>query len=485
MSELLSLTLIELAAALRAKQASPRELLEQVFAALDRENPQLNAVVAQRDRDALRRDAETAEARIMAGRGGPLEGVPFGVKDLEDAAGLPTTHGSAPYRDTMAEVDSTQVARLKAAGAIVLGKTNTPEFGAGAITKNLLFGATRSPWDATRTPGGSSGGSAAALAGELLPLVTASDGGGSIRIPASFVGAFGLKPSFGRVPRGPLTHWEHGATVTYGPLTKTVADAALFLDVVAGYDATDPTSLPRPERPYLEELDEPLPTKLRIAYSPDLGHAVVQSDVAAVVEDGVRVLEKLGHAIAPVPGGPPPLNVEWGMLGAFETGARVAHLRPEHDARFGRAQVESWDMTKQISQSFWARLTSERARLVAWCARVFAEHDLLVTPTVPYDPPLAKGPYPSETEGRAQVPAGVAAFTIPFNLSWHPAATVRAGLSRAGLPVGLQLVAPHHREDLLLRVARAFERERPAHPSWPLRRRAEHGRALDAPRRLA
>ncbi len=469
MPELLSFTLVELAAALRAKKASPGELLEEVFAALDRENPELNAVVAQRDRDALRRDAQAAEARITAGRAGPLEGIPFGVKDLEDAAGLPTTHGSQPFRQSMADMDSTQVTRLKAAGAIVLGKTNTPEFGAGAVTKNPLFGPTRSPWDPARTPGGSSGGSAAALAAELLPLVTASDGGGSIRIPASFVGAFGLKPSYGRVPRGPLTHWFHGATETYGPLTKTVADAALFLDVVAGYDAGDPTSLPRPARSYLDELESPF-DKLRIAYSPDLGHAVVQSDVAAVVEEGVRVLESLGHQVATVRGGPPPLNVEWGMLAAFETGARNAHLRPAHDAAFGRALVESWNLFKDASQSFWARLMTERARVAAWCARVFAEHDLLVTPTVPYDPPPAKGPYPHETEGRAQVPAGVAAFTIPFNLSWHPAATVRAGLSRAGLPVGLQLVAPHHREDLLLRVARAFERERPAHPHWPLRR---------------
>ncbi|HEX7668604.1 MAG TPA: amidase, partial [Polyangiaceae bacterium] len=244
MSDLLSLTLTELTETLKSKRASPVDLMKAVFAAVDAKNPSLNAIVAERDREALRKDAKASEERIARGQGGLLEGIPFGVKDLEDAAGLATTHGSKPFEDHVPTRDSTQVARLKAAGAILFGKTNAPEFGTNAITKNVVFGVTRSPWDPERTPGGSSGGSAAALAGEMLPLVTASDGGGSIRIPASFVGAFGLKPSFGRVPRGPFENWFHGATVCYGPLTKTVEDGALFLDVVAGYDAHDPTSLP-------------------------------------------------------------------------------------------------------------------------------------------------------------------------------------------------------------------------------------------------
>ena len=475
MNELSSLTLVELAGALLARKASPVDLMQEVFALVDRENPTLNAIVAERDRDALMQEARAAEARIAAGNGRPLEGIPFGVKDLEDVAGLPTTYGSKPFRGQIPAADSTQVARLRAAGAIPFGKTNAPEFGSAAVTKNLVFGATRSPWDPARTPGGSSGGSAAALAGEILPLVTASDGGGSIRIPASFVGAFGLKTSFGRVPRGPLHEWEHGATAVYGPLTKTVEDAALFLDTVAGFDSQDPMSLPSPGASYLDAVRRPLERKLKIAYSPDLGYAVVQSDVAAVAEESVRVFEKLGHTVERIGGGPPEMNAEWGILSAFEIGARIAALRPEHDAEFGRALMDTLVYVDTMSQRVWGSIGEKRVRLAKWCAEIFGTYDLLVTPTVPYDPPPAKGPLPSETEGRLQITAGVAAFTIPFNLSWNPAATVRAGLSRAGFPVGLQIVGPHHRDDLVLRAARAFERERPAHPSWPLRARANAG----------
>ncbi len=471
MADLLSLTLLELAETLRAKRASPVELMHEVFAAVDARNPELNAIVVERDRTALVADARVSEARISEGRARPLEGIPFGVKDLEDAAGLVTTHGSKPFRDALATVDSTQVARLRAAGAIVYGKTNVPEFGSAAITRNLVFGVTRSPWDLERTPGGSSGGSAAALAGEMLPLITASDAGGSIRIPATFVGAFGLKPSFGRVPRGPLAEWDHSATVAYGPIAKTVEDGALFLDVVAGYDASDPTSLPRPGASYLDAARRPLDRKLRIAYSPDLGYAVVQSDVAAVVEDGVRELERLGHSIHAIRGGPPEMNGDWGLLMAAQTGGFIAPLRPEHDAEFGRALLDTIRFVEAMNPRIMGGIARKRVELVNWCRSILDEYDLLVTPTVPYDPPPAKGPLPSETEGRAQITASVAAFTIPFNLSWNPAATVRAGFTRAGLPVGLQLVAPHHREDLLFQAARAFERERPAHPDWPSRRR--------------
>ncbi len=189
------LSLIELLDVLSAREASCVELMTATLDSIEATHPKLNAVVSQRSREALITDAETADARRAAGDARPLEGVPLGVKDLEDVAGMVTSMGSRVFRDSVAEADSTQVARLRAAGAIVVGKTNTPEFGFTAITKNPLFGVTRSPWNLERTPGGSSGGSSAALAGGVLPLVTSSDGGGSIRIPASFTGAFGLKPS--------------------------------------------------------------------------------------------------------------------------------------------------------------------------------------------------------------------------------------------------------------------------------------------------
>lgn len=460
-------SLVDLTEALRERRLSPLELMEAVLTRVDETRETLNAVVALRERESLLADARAAAQRIARGEGRPLEGIPLGVKDLEDVAGLVTSQGSLPFRAQVARRDSTQVARLRAAGAIVVGKTNAPEFGFTAITKNLVHGVTRSPWSLERTPGGSSGGSAAALAGSVLPLVTASDGGGSIRIPASFTGAFGLKTSFGRIPFGPSDHWICGDTAVYGPLTKTVEDAALFLDQVVGPSGDDPNSLPHPGLSYLETVRARTPGPLRIGFSPDLGYAVVQADMAAAVEESVKAFESLGHAVEPLRDGPPMIGREWGLLGGFELAAQLHHLLPEHESEFGRAFLETVKLGWKMTPELWGAGARRRAELNEWCARSFARFDLLVTPTVPYDPPPARGPFPSETEGRAQIELSVASFTIPFNLSGHPAATVRAGRSRAGLPIGMQIVGPRHRDDLVLQAARAFERERPWHPDWP------------------
>ena len=468
MQDPLRLTLVELTEALRARRTSPVEIMQATLDRIDATHADLNAVVALRDREASLRDARAAEARIMRGEARPLEGVPLGVKDLEDAQGLVTSYGSLPFRDRVAPRDSTQVERLRAAGAIVVGKTNAPEFGYTAITKNLVYGVTRSPWNLERSPGGSSGGSAAALSGCVLPMVTASDGGGSIRIPASFTGSFGLKTSFGRIPRGPFEYWEYQDTAVAGPLTKTVDDAALFLDQVVGPSPHDPNSLPHPGISYAQAAREPLASKLRIGYSPDLGYAVVQSDIAAAVEDAAKAFEQLGHRLQPIAGGPPQLGRDWGLLGLFELAARLHQLLPEHEDQFGRAFINAVKMGWQVTPEVWGKSAQQRIQLNSWCAQLFDRVDLLVTPTVPYDPPPARGPFPEETEGRQQILAGVAAFTIPFNLSWHPATTLRVGLSRAGLPIGMQIVGPRHRDDLVLQAARAFEQLRPWHPHWPV-----------------
>jgi aspartyl-tRNA(Asn)/glutamyl-tRNA(Gln) amidotransferase subunit A len=460
-------TLIEVTAALRQRQISPVEIMELVLGRVAATAPSLNAVVSVRDRDALLAEARTAGERIARGEARPLEGVPLGVKDLEDVAGLVTSQGSVPFRNNVAARDSTQVTRLRSAGAIVVGKTNAPEFGYTAITKNLVYGVTRSPWNLDRTPGGSSGGSSAALVGSVLPLVTASDGGGSIRIPASFTGAFGLKPSFGRIPLGPSKRWDYSSTAVYGPLTKTVEDAALFLDQVVGPSPHDPQSLPHPGISYAETVRTPFSGKLRIGVSLDLGYAVVQSDVAAAVEQAARVFATLGHRVAALPDGPPMIGREWGILGSFELASQLHSYLPHREPDFGRAFLATVQLGWKMTPELWEEGARLRAELNDWCARSFERFDLLVTPTVPYDPPRARGPFPAETEGRPQIPLSVASFTIPFNLSWHPAATVRVGLSRAGLPIGMQLVGPRHRDDLVLQAARAFERERPWHPEWP------------------
>lgn len=468
MNELLAASLTDQTEALRARRTSPVELMQVVLDRIDATHSALNAIVTMYPHEKLLAEARAAEERIARGEARPLEGIPFGVKDLEDAAGLVTSNGSLPWKDNLVHADSEHVARLRRAGAIAVGKTNTPEFGYTAITKNLVYGVTRNPWNLAHTPGGSSGGSSAALAGCVLPLATASDGGGSIRIPASFTGAFGLKTSQGRVPITPLQTWPFQSTGVSGPLTKTVEDAALVLDQIAGPSPHDPLSLPPPGLSYLEAVHSAAPDKLRIAYSPDLGYAVVQSDIAQAIEDAVRVFEKLGHRVERISGGPPEMGGTWSMLGNLSRAGTLDRFLPEREQEFGRTYLAGakagWDVTPLDFHEAGRR----RMELCRWCAGVFEQYDLLLTPTVPYDPPPAKGPFPAETEGRPQHETGVASFTIPFNMSLNPAASVRAGLSARGLPIGLQIVGPHHRDDLVLRMSRAFERERPWHPEWPV-----------------
>lgn len=467
MEDFLTDSLVDLGERLRAGSLSAVELCEAVLARIEATHEDLNAFCSLREREAILADARASDARISRGEARPLEGIPLGVKELEAAEGLPHTEGCLIFKDRVAEGDSTQVARLRAAGAIVVGKTNAPEFGATAITKNLVYGVTRSPWNLEHTPGGSSGGSAAALAGGVCPLVTSSDGGGSIRIPASFVGAFGLKTSFGRVPKGPFHEWSYGDTAVYGPTTRTVADAALFLDQVVGASPVDPNSLPHPGLSYQESLAEALPRGTRFGVSVDLGYAVVQSDVGACFEEAIQVFEEAGHTLVPIEGGPPKMGREWGMLGAFELASELREHLPEREDDIGRSLMQSIRMGAGMTPEIWGQAAAQREKVNHWCAEVFDQVDFLLTPTVPYDPPPARGPFPTETEGRRQVAAGVAAFTIPFNLSWHPASSQRAGLSQAGLPIGLQIVGPRHRDDLVLRASKLFEEAVPAHPHWP------------------
>ena len=466
MAELLNRPLTELLDLLSRRQLSPLELMQTTLERIDAENHELNALVALGDRQALLADARAAGERYARGEARALEGIPLGVKDVEDVAGFATTHGSVPFKDEIAQRDSVQVERLKAAGALVVGKTNTPEWGATAITKNPLFGVTRNPWNLERTPGGSSGGSSAAIAGGLLPMATASDGGGSVRLPASMTGCFGLKGSYGRVPCENAHLWVIEDTVCRGPLTRTVEDAALHLDVVAGPHPLDPNSLPHPGISYRQLLRD-LPAGLRVGFSADLGFAVVQNDVAEVVYDAARVFEELGHRFEEPKTAAPHLGADWGMVGALELYPKLSGKLPEHQEEFGRAFLRSVLGAIEIDVERWGRIREGRAALSRWCAEIFDRYDLLLTPTVPYDPPAAKGPFPSQTEGREQPLAGVASFTIPFNLSWHPAATVRAGFSKAGLPVGLQIVGPRHRDDLVLQAAFAFEQARPWRNDWP------------------
>lgn len=459
-----------LARAVRRRELSAVEV---VRASLDRIaalNAQLVAFVALRAEAALAEAAEL-DRRIAAGEDpGPLAGLPVGVKDLEDVADLPTTFGSVPFKDWRPRGDSVQVARLKRAGAIVVGKTNTPEFGYTGLTKNLLFGVTRNPWNLDRTPGGSSGGSAAAIASGMVPLVTGSDGGGSVRIPACYVGAFGLKPSYGRVPVGArepgnMLPWVD--TVCYGPITRTVRDGALFLDAVAGPDPSDPDSLPAPAASY-ESVLERIPRRCKIAVSKTLGYGLVQRDVWREVEAAVTVFADLGHDVEYVDDVLPDLGIEWAMVCAAETYALLAPYVEKHRAEWGRAFLEGLERGREVTPAFVGAAQKKRALLNEALARIFDRHELLLTPTLPTDAFAAAGPFPRDIDG-VPIPTalGAVAFTYPFNLSGHPAGTVRAGFTDAGLPAGLQIVGPRHRDELVLQAAYAFEQAAPWNDRWP------------------
>ncbi|MDD9939386.1 MAG: amidase [Myxococcales bacterium] len=467
-TEIPAASLLDLIAALRARALSPVELVEHTLARIERTHAQINAVVALRDREQVMAEARQAEARIGRGEGRPLEGVPLGVKDLEDVAGMVTSCGSKLYADHVAARDEVHVERLRAAGAIVVGKTNTPEFGLSSITKNLLFGDSRNPWNVQRSPGGSSGGSAAALVGGVLPLVTASDGGGSIRIPASFSGAYGFKPSFGRVPMGPSPAFSTTLRACYGPLTKTVEDAAFVLDQYAGPSPHDPTSLPAVEHRYLDRVRKGAPDGLRLGLSLDMGGMPVESEVKAAVEEGARVLQGLGHTLVPIAGGPPQAGDSWLQTAGFAVAASHGERARGRESELAKWVAELMREGATMSPGAWEQSQRMRAEIRDFCTHVFEQCDLLISPTTPYTAPPARGPFPSEIDGTPCSAGASGQFCMPFNYNWNPAASVRVGMSKAGLPIGMQLAGPMHRDALVLQVSRAFERERPWHPDWPV-----------------
>jgi aspartyl-tRNA(Asn)/glutamyl-tRNA(Gln) amidotransferase subunit A len=452
----------EIAHQVRRRTRSAEEVVRAALARIEALDGEVNAFCA------LRADEAVADARALderIGRGedpGALAGVPFGVKDEQDVAGLATTFGSVPMRDFMPERDSTLVARLRAAGAVPLGKTNMPEFGSTAFTKNRLFGLTRNPWNLERTPGGSSGGSSAAVAAGMVPLATGGDGGGSIRIPAAYTGLVGLKATFGCVPRGPLFFRDFVDTVCRGPLTRTVRDAALFLDAVVGYDPLDPDSVPHPGRSYLERLEQP-PTGLRVGYHPTLGYARVAPDVRRLVESAVAALgEALGADVRELDQPLVDAGLAWAMLNCFEQHAKLAPKIDAHRDEWGRGYLKGVEYGGRLTAADFGTHQRTRLQLLEQTAALFADVDVLLTPAVPTTAFAAGGPMPDEIDGqRLASPIHAVAFSYPFNLTGHPAISVPIGLGDDGLPIGLQIVTERHTEERLLRLARACEQAVP------------------------
>lgn len=385
------------------------------------------------------------------------------MKDLEDCAGMPTSHGSLLFKDRPpVEHDSMHVARLRAAGAVPIGKTAAPEFGAVCFTSTPAWGTTRNPWDLERTPGGSSGGSGAAVAAGMVPFCTASDGGGSTRIPASYCGLVGFKPSYGRIP---IEGAQPSQTSVLGALTTTVADAARHLDVAAGPDDRDRTSLPPAGLSYERAIDTLDVRGLRVAWSSDLGFAVVDPEVATI---GERAATEL-LAAAELQSVDRPVRLTnplqtWLALGALDLWGEIEKgMWPERADELDIVARFGYQTSKSLTMPVVSRFLRGRRQLDAEMAALFDDVDVLLTPTTATPAFDAVGPIPDTIAGQSIFPPMAVPFTMHANLCWNPAASVPAGRTREGLPVGLQITARRHRDDLVLRLARLFEQARP----WP------------------
>jgi amidase len=442
----------------RAGEASPTELVRLYLDRIERLDPQLNAFrVVLAERALL--EAEQAEARLKAGDERPLLGVPIALKDEVDLAGELSTHGTDAYPDP-APADSEMVRRLREAGAIVVGKTHLPELAICGFTESATWGVTRNPWDPQRTPGGSSGGSAAAVAAGLVPIASASDGGGSIRIPASSCGLFGLKPSRARVPLEPLVEHWNGLSAA-GCLSRSVLDTALWLDVVSGGSA-DPEAPQPPERPFVKSA-RTSPGKLRIAYSTAPPRAAAPPTVSDVAKDAVaetaELLRSLGHETAQ-------RDPDWGGIGNNITPRYLRGLAedfatvPRPD-RLERRTKGFARLGRLITDGMFERAMRGRRADAARVNAIFADHDVLMTPVMGGTAlPVRRW----EGRGALWTILGMSRFypyCVPWNHLGNPAMSVPAGFAADGMPLAVQIVGRPGDEATLLSLAAQLEAERP------------------------
>ena len=454
----------ELSRLYRSRKVSPLEVMRAVLERLDRVNPLVNAVVTF-DRDAVLRAARratTALARRSATLG-PLHGIPVGIKDVTPTKGMRTTFGSKLFEDHIPMEDAAVVERLKAAGAIVLGKTNTPEFAFGPNTVNDVFGATRNPWNLALSAGGSSGGSAAALATGMCPIAQGTDLGGSLRGPAALCGVVGFRTTPGLIPRYPeVLAWDSYSVE--GPMARTVGDTALMLSVMAGpADARSPMNYGADTKPFLAAVKQPSVKGSRIAWSPDLGGVVtVDPEIASACEASAGVFRKLGarveRASADMHDVPDIVALTRGFLMVARHADKVERWRDQLQAGL----VENTSQGLAMTARDMARGELLRTQLWNRVRAFFETHDLWVTPTAAVPPFPIELPHAMEIGGK---PAGKTLqrsyLTYAFSVLGLPAISVPCGFTREGLPIGLQIVGPPRHEAAVLRAAAAFEAAQP------------------------
>lgn len=460
---LFKLSALDLIQRYTSRELSPVDVTEAILDRIDRLDPRITAFVTVTP-EIAREHARTAERAYATGDNGPLAGVPLSIKDLAPTKGIRTTKGSLLNAEVVPEEDAPFVERVYNAGAVMLGKTNTPEFGWKGDSGNRVVGPTHNPWKLGRTAGGSSGGGAAAVAAGFGPIAQGSDGAGSIRIPCSFCGVFGLKPSFGLVPQYPPS--VMGDLSHMGPMTRTVRDAALLMNVGAGADDRDRFSWSS-GIDYLAALDSTDIRGLRVAWSVDLGYAPVEPIVRDTTARAVRTFEELGCHVEEVnPGLPNPWDIVdtiWASATAGTHRDDLAQVRDQLDP--GRVKVAEHGLTMSA-----ADLANALIRRNAYCLdmqRFMRNYDLLLTPTLPCTAFPAGDDQPGSVDGIETTYLSWTAFTYPFNMTGQPAATVPCGFDNAGLPIGLQIVGRSRDDVTVLRAAAAFESIAPWADLWP------------------
>ena len=452
----------ELAALIADKQVSPVELTALYFERIERLDGQLHAYLTL-CRDEAMQAAKDAENAVMRGDAlGPLHGVPISIKDLELTKGIRTTSGSLPFKDRIPDEDSIVVERVKASGAIILGKTNTPEFGHRGTTENLLGEPCRNPWNTERTPGGSSGGAAAALAAGLCAIATGSDGGGSVRIPASFCGLYGIKPTQGRVPRynGRAAPAVANQLSQSGPISRTVRDSAILLQALAGWDARDAGSLRDAPADYIAALDRDI-SGLRIGWSPDSGYAAVDREVVDVCSKAAQIFGEMG--CAPDDSGftldsPQEAFRALFAVNTYASSGYLLHERGDDLTGYFRANME---YAATLTAADYAKAIGELDVVKARFDTFFEDYDLLLSPTMAV-PAFEIEKHPAAIDGKEVDPFfGYLPFTYPINAIGHTAASIPCGFSSDGMPIGLHIVGRHGDEATVLAASAAFERAMP------------------------
>lgn len=458
---------LELRKLIDEKEVSIVELVEFFYQRIESLNPKLNAYLALCPDQALEQARAAQEAVQRGDSVGPLHGIPISVKDLEVTKDIPTTLGCAVFKDRTPDMDSIVVERVRQSGAIILGKTNTSEFGLYGTTENKLGDACRNPWNTERTAGGSSGGAGAALAAGLCTIATGSDGGGSIRIPASFNGVFGIKPSHGRVPRfGGYGRPSANQFSQSGPMTRTVRETALLLQTLAGTDSRDPVSMRQTPPDFAAGLSQGV-RGWRIAWSADMGYAGVDPDVVRVAGEAAKLFQQLGAVVEePRLVIDDPFPAFWD---AFSTAAYTSygHLLKDHEEDFTEYGLRSLKHGETVTGADMSRAVLKVDQLRRQMETLFDDYDLLLTPTMAV-PAFAIGDRPSVIGGKEVDPFwGYLPFTFPINMTGQTASSVPCGFSADGLPIGLHIIGPHGSEVKVLQASAAFEEARPWNQNWP------------------